>query len=119
MMEWLAVFMGGGLGSMLRFGLSKWIGTAESGFPIATLAANILSCVVLGFAWIYFAKNTNFPAAYKSLILVGFCGGFSTFSTFSFETLKLIQAGEWLLAAIYVLLSISSCLLILWLITKS
>lgn len=118
-MEWLAVFVGGGTGSMLRFGISKWIGTTETGFPIATLAANILSCVVLGFAWIYFVKNTNFPPPYKSLILVGFCGGFSTFSTFSFETLKLFQAGEWLLGALYVLISVSSCLVILWLIGKS
>ena len=110
MKEWLAVFIGGGVGSLCRYALSRWIPPATSGFPWATLLANILSCTVLGVVFFYFIQKQNFPDNFKLLILVGFCGGFSTFSTFSFETLQLIQKGQWLLALCYVGISVLSCL---------
>jgi CrcB protein len=118
MTDWLAVFIGGGVGSLLRYGLSRWLGTSEAGFPLGTLTANVLACVVLGLAWHVFAQRVGLPPALKTLVLVGFCGGFSTFSTFSFETLRLMQAGQIGLAALYVLASLGSCLLLLWGISK-
>ena len=88
MNAFIAIFIGGGLGSLLRYSISLGLKKYESGFPFATLTANILSCIVLGAAWIYFSRNTNYPDQTKLLIMTGFCGGFSTFSTFSLETLR-------------------------------
>ncbi len=117
-MDFLWVFIGGGIGSICRYGISKLIGVSGSGFPTATLVANIASCIVLGLALKFLPTTENFPSAYKLLILVGFCGGFSTFSTFSVETLHLIQLGQTGLAILYVGISLIVCLSILFLMSK-
>lgn len=106
----IAVFIGGGLGSICRYALSLWLGKHSSGFPTATFAANLLSCVVLALAWMYAEKHINMNPQLKLMILVGFCGGFSTFSTFSLETFRLLEEGKIFLAIMYVLLSVSLCL---------
>lgn len=106
----LAVFLGGGLGSLLRYGISVWMGKYSANFPYGTLIANFLACLVLGVAFFSFTQASNLSSAHKSFILVGFCGGFSTFSTFSMETFKLIQQGQTALAVSYVLVSIFLCL---------
>ena len=116
-MTWLAVFIGGGLGSLARFGVSKltalfWV----SSFPLGTLLANLLSCLILGLFAYKFQDATPFN---KSLILIGFCGGFSTFSTFSNETLMLMKQNEWLFVIANVVLSICACLFVLWLLAKN
>lgn len=113
-MNWIAVFIGGGVGSMLRYALSRWLGTTEAGFPTGTLVANIFACLVLGLAWHYFSTKVGISESVKLLVLTGFCGGFSTFSTFSLESLRLMQAGQWGLAALYVLGSVLGCLILLW-----
>lgn len=118
MSEWLAVFIGGGMGSICRYGISRWLGTTEGGFPVGTLTANILSCIVLGLAWGYFSRYTHISPTVKLLITVGFCGGFSTFSTFSLETMKMFQLGQYAMAAGYILFSILSCVLILVVTTR-
>lgn len=116
-MNWLAVFIGGGLGSLSRFGIGKWLGQHESGFPTGTFVANILACIILGLAFEYFQGKESPLESAKLLIMVGFCGGFSTFSTFSLETLRLIQAGNWGLVSLYVGGSVAVCLVILALIS--
>ncbi|MEZ4773527.1 MAG: fluoride efflux transporter CrcB [Bacteroidia bacterium] len=113
MSEWIAVFIGGGIGSISRYGISRWLGTTEGGFPVGTLTANILSCIVLGLAWGYFSRYTEVSSSVKLLLMVGFCGGFSTFSTFSLETMKMFQLGQYMMAAGYICLSILMCVLIL------
>ena len=118
MIEFLAVFVGGGLGSLVRFSISKMLPTPEGAFPMATLIANSLSCVVLGIGWMYFSQKTGFSPVIRSLIMVGFCGGFSTFSTFSLETLKLIQAGHIGLAITYIFASVAICVAILLMIYR-
>ena len=110
----IAVFIGGGLGSVVRYSISLGLKKYESGFPFATLTANILACVVLGAAWMFFAKNSDYSQQTKLLIMTGFCGGFSTFSTFSLETLELIQNHQTTYAIIYVLSSILCCLMVLF-----
>ncbi|MCL4166846.1 UNVERIFIED_CONTAM: hypothetical protein GTU68_021858 [Idotea baltica] len=113
MNELIAVFIGGGTGSIIRYGISKWLGAHGNGFPTGTFVANILSCIVLGLAWSYFAKETTISPPIKALILVGFCGGFSTFSTFSLETMRLFQEGQFLIAGTYIFLSVFICVAIL------
>lgn len=118
MLSWIAVFVGGGLGSLLRWRISLWI-PASGNFPWATFTANILASAVLAAAAIYFAGKGNQTANQGLLVMTGFCGGFSTFSTFSLETFRLMDSGRFGLAMIYVLASVACCLAAVWIVYKS
>ncbi len=104
------VFLGGGLGSVVRYLLGKWINAfASITFPIATLVINIIACLVLGFV-IGLADHKQLLSASSRLFwTVGFCGGFSTFSTFSHESLVLVQSGMHFSMLAYILLSLTLC----------
>lgn len=103
-MNSLVVFIGGGLGSLMRYGVSLALG--EMSFPLATFAANIIGCFLIGafgsasvrFAW---GETT------RLLLMAGLCGGFTTFSTFSRESLALAQAGRWCAFVAYAVGSVS------------
>lgn len=106
------IFIGGGLGSVTRFGLGKWISSWHtSTFPYGTLGVNVIACLVLG--WIIgLADHKNLLSDSTRLFwTVGFCGGFSTFSTFSAETISLVQSGLQVSGAFYILASVILCLL--------
>lgn len=109
-MEWLAVFVGGGLGSLTRYVISRLMQQKGWDFPIATLLANILSCIVLG---MLLGALTKISPLQRTLWIVGFCGGFSTFSTFTAETYQLLQDGSYYYAAGNILISIIICLIAL------
>lgn len=109
MTSYLAVFLGGGLGSLCRYAISKISIPYWTGFPTQTLAANILASALLGFLTAYFLLKTDTSQSYKLFAATGFCGGFSTFSTFSLETFQLLQNGRYGLAILYVLLSVTIC----------
>ena len=101
MMPLFWVFLGGGLGSMVRYLIGSALKTQSLIFPWGTLVANALSCIILGFLVAYSIKNSLSPS-YRLLLMTGFCGGFSTFSTFSSETYTLLQEGKVNLALAYV-----------------
>ncbi|MFZ6052874.1 fluoride efflux transporter CrcB [Halocola ammonii] len=114
----LAVFIGGGLGSVCRYALSLWTRTWGFQLPMGTLLSNILACVVLGLAVGALQDKLYSQNFIGTLVIVGFCGAFSTFSTFSFETLQLIKTGHFWVAAANVIISLFTCLIILWWLMK-
>jgi CrcB protein len=109
MWGYFLVFLGGGLGSMCRYGIAHLLERSNTVFPYATLLANILSCIVLGI-FLGWSLKGGMHHNYRFLVMTGFCGGFSTFSTFSSETFLLIQSGHWGLAFVNVLGSVFVCL---------
>ena len=116
----LAVFIGGGAGSLLRFGISMlMMQYYRTVFPLATLLANILSCLIFGLAIYLLGEKSNTEMSMRLLIITGFCGGFSTFSAFSFETVELIKNGNMAYAVVNILLSISACFGIIYFLTRS
>jgi CrcB protein len=113
------VFLGGGLGAALRYLIGKGVAQYYAGyFPMATLLANVLSCLVLALVVFKFS-NTILNQNTKLFLVVGLCGGLSTFSTFSLETLELLKTGHWPWAVVNVLLSVMTCLAILAVAYKS
>ena len=101
--EIIAVFVGGGLGSVLRFLINKIEIVSENNFPHSTFISNFLGCLILGLVLGYFIKNENPNSILFVFLTVGLCGGFTTFSSFSNENLQLIQNGEIFIFLAYLL----------------
>lgn len=97
---------------MCRYALSHWLPGAKDGFPYATLVANVLACLVLGIG-IALASKELIASHHRLLLLTGFCGGFSTFSTFSAELIELYGKGDFWQAALYAILSLAAGILAL------
>ena len=112
MNQLILIFVGGGLGSVSRFMLGKSIQEQFlSNFPFGTLGVNVLASLVLGILVGMFEAKTIINPNYRAFIAIGFCGGFSTFSTFSNDTLQLIQNNRLLEALLNVLLNVVLCIL--------
>lgn len=101
----LAVFVGGGLGSVARFLIGKALAGNDHWFYFGTFAANMISTFILGYLLAANLKNAFHDHA-QLLLMVGFCGGFSTFSTFSLENYQLLEDGNIIGALLYAGLSI-------------
>jgi CrcB protein len=105
-MIWL-VALGGALGSVSRFLLGPALQRAfDATFPVGTLFINILGSLILGFVMRLAVEGVNVTPEARAFIAVGFCGGFTTFSTFSFEAMRLLEDGEGSRAAVYVMASV-------------
>ena len=105
MKELLLVFLGGGLGSVARYLVGKFFFIWQPNFPFATLSVNFLSCLIFGAVMILGLDKLNVQNTLKLLLLTGFCGGFSTYSTFTFETIELYKSGQNELAAANIVLN--------------
>jgi CrcB protein len=103
----LLVMLGGGFGSIARYLLSYFFTKNNtSNFPWATFIANSLGCLIIGLLFGYIQKNNLQNETFKLLLITGFCGGFTTFSTFSLENIQFIQNQNYNLAIIYTLASL-------------
>ena len=108
-MNGLVVFIGGGLGSVVRYAMSLIFNKLENGFPLATLLSNVVACFIIG-ALTAAAARGNLTDAQRLLFATGFCGGFSTFSTFSNETWQLVNNGQIALAIGNIIAHFALCL---------
>jgi len=108
-MEYLVVGLGGCLGSMARYGAGQLVNTADMGFPFVTLLINFIGSFVIGlvseFAGMHVIENPRVTLFLK----VGLCGGFTTFSTFSLETLGLFEKGDYGMGTLYAFVSVVAC----------
>ena len=118
---WAAVFIGGGIGSLLRYGVTRLLLALDlrGSFPWATFASNVLATAIL--AWVLLRMQPHFQQrpALSALITVGICGGFSTFSTFSYENFFLIREGFTGIAAANILINVFACLAIFFVFART
>ena len=103
---WYVAF-GSAVGGASRFALSTFLQQRSATFPVGTLVVNITGSLILGFLLRYALGSTSVSAETRALLTTGFCGGYTTFSTFSYETIALIQDGDYRRAATYVVASVA------------
>ncbi len=119
MLVYLWVALGGALGSVGRFWLSGLISATRFGetFPLGTLVINVSGSFVIGFVATLSGPDGRWlaPAGFRPFFIYGVCGGYTTFSSFSWQTLELVQKGEWLRAGANIVGSVVLCLVAVWL----
>jgi len=95
-MRWIAVFVGGGLGSLMRYLIGGWVqGAAGAAFPWGTLAVNVTGCFAIGSLATWLTERSAGTPELRLFLLVGVLGGYTTFSTFGLETWRLLESAEW------------------------
>lgn len=102
-----AVFIGGGMGSVARWLLSAKYNSASLAIPMGTLIANLTGAFIIGLAFALFTRFSHVDPIWKLLITTGFCGGLTTFSTFSYEVIVLMQEGRFGWAGLNVLINLA------------
>ncbi len=105
MKQLFLVFIGGGFGSVLRYLIGKYLNSPESGIPYGTFVANILGSLLIGVILGMAAKNDSLTQNQTLLLATGFCGGFTTFSTFAYENHVFLKSGDFTSFALYTIVS--------------
>ncbi len=125
-LTWIVVAIGSAIGGVSRYGVGLLAARLwGQSFPVGTLLINIVGSFIIGFYGALTLANGPMPASsdMRAFVMIGFCGGFTTFSAFSLQTLELLRAGETLEAALYILLSnvlcIAGAFLGYWLATRA
>ncbi|MGG5870672.1 fluoride efflux transporter CrcB [Pseudomonas peli] len=111
----VAVALGGMFGTLLRFATANWVSANwPQHFYGATLAVNILGCLLIGYLYGLFLLRPELPLELRAGLIVGFLGGLTTFSSFSLDTLRLLESGQITLALGYAAVSVLGSLLATW-----
>jgi fluoride exporter len=107
-MDYLVVFLGGGLGATVRYGFSIFgVKLFASTAPIGTLTVNILGSLLIGLVAAYLEVKGHFPQHIRLFAMTGFLGGFTTFSAFSLEVILMVERAEYFSASLYAILTIA------------
>ena len=112
--SYLLVAAGGALGSCSRYALAGMVATRWPGFPWGTLAVNAIGSYLIGAILQVASATTSFPPEARIFLTVGVMGGFTTYSTFSYETVKLLQTGNWAMAAANAFGTLVLCVGLCW-----
>jgi CrcB protein len=110
----LAVFLGGALGGLARYGLARLIPVTPGHFPWATLITNVLGCALIGILMVFVLEVPGPHRLARPFLAVGFLGGFTTLSTFAVESDRLVSSGNTNIALAYLVASVGLCLLAVW-----
>lgn len=110
-MSWLAVGLGAAIGAWIRWCLGMWMNNIHQHIPLGTLVANLAGGFIIGMATSFFFWHNNLSPEWRLFIITGFLGGLTTFSTFSAETVLMLQRGEYIWAALQVLLHVAGSIL--------
>jgi CrcB protein len=120
MLTWIWVMAGGAVGTGLRYGLGLALPPqGAAGFPVGTLVANLLGCLAIGLCATSLLAEGAVPPHVRLGVLVGVLGGFTTFSSFGLETMRMVSTGHLGAAAVYVLLSNAGGLAAVWVATRA
>jgi CrcB protein len=111
MKNYVLIFIGGGIGSLLRFFVSFWLNPMLTLFPLGTFMSNVISSFILGLTVGLLQLKYDENNYLHPLIITGICGGFSTFSTFSNETLNLFRAENYGFGLLNILLNVTLCII--------
>ncbi len=112
MQQLLAIAAGGALGALTRFGITAYAYPVfENRFPLGTLIANVLGSLFIGICYVMIVEKEVLAPEWRNFLMTGFLGAFTTFSTFSLDTLNLWQNGHFVTAISYSLLSVATCLI--------
>ena len=115
MKQILAIAAGGAVGSVLRFALSNWVHSVGGrAFPYGTLVVNVLGCLLMGFLFVFLMERFSSDHVLRAGLLVGVLGGFTTFSSFSIETFRLLEEGLWMSAGMNAMGSLLLCVGATW-----
>ncbi|WP_019530102.1 fluoride efflux transporter CrcB [Dasania marina] len=116
MKQLLFIALGGAGGAVCRYGLVNLVNQLHhSKFPLGTFSVNVIGSFVIGVMYVLIAERLSLSPDWRSIIIVGFLGAFTTFSTFSLEAITLLENGHAANAALYIVSSLLVCLLMVWL----
>jgi CrcB protein len=115
-LQYLLIALGGASGALSRYGVGRFCQVLPaSQWPVATFAVNVLGSAAIGVVYVLITERSTLHSDWRYVLMVGFFGAFTTFSTFSLESVALLEAGKPLLALAYMLTTVTTCVLACWL----